>query len=477
MAQNNIESVILNKLFKVQNVLSKDGVGYTDYITQITYLLFLKMDYELLQEGFSSSIEEKYNWHSLKQYKAEELIEHYEKILDTLSKKGGLLGAIFTKAHNKISKPVNLLEIISMLDEDNWFDLDYDIKGTIYEGILEKNGQDTKSAAGQYFTPRPLIDAMVNVTQPQIDEVVCDPACGTGGFLLSAYQYMKKQANNDKKKLDFLDSRGIVGYDITPLVVTLGSMNLYLHGINEKCTPITERDTLEKEPDFLVDVVLANPPFGARPQGSSDVSAMRQDFYAKTSNNQLNFLQHIMLMLKQGGRASVVLPDNVLFEGGAGEIIRKKLLEDFNLHTILRLPTGIFYAGGVKANVLFFEKGTPTKDIWYYDYRNGIKHTKVQNKLERKHLDDFVTCYNAKDITKRTETYSAENPNGRWRKYNIDDILGNINTSLDMKWIEINDDEYEDYSITELYDILKTNQENTNAAMAKLTNILKELDI
>ena len=182
-------------------------------------------------------------------------------------------------------------------------------------------------------------------------------------------------------------------------------------------------------------------------------------------------------MLKHGGRASVVLPDNVLFEGGAGEIIRKKLLEDFNLHTILRLPTGIFYAGGVKANVLFFEKGTPTKDIWYYDYRNGIKHTKVQNKLERKHLDDFVTCYNAKDITKRTETYSAENPNGRWRKYNINDILGNINTSLDMKWIEINDDEYEDYSITELYDILKANQENTNVAMAKLTNILKELDI
>lgn len=477
MAQNNIESTILNKLFKVQNILSKDGVGYTDYITQITYLLFLKMDYELLQEGFSSSIDDEYNWESLKKYKGEELIKHYEKILEVLSKKSGLLGSIFTKAHNKINKPVNLLEIINMFDEDNWFDLDFDIKGTIYEGILEKNGQDTKSAAGQYFTPRPLIEAMVEVTKPIIGEVVCDPACGTGGFLLSAYSYMKKQANNDKKKLDFLDSHGIVGYDITPLVVTLGSMNLYLHGINDKCRPITERDTLEKEPDSFVDVVLANPPFGARPQGSSDVSTMRQDFYAKTSNNQLNFLQHIMIMLKQGGRASVVLPDNVLFEGGAGETIRKRLLEDFNLHTILRLPTGIFYAGGVKANVLFFEKGTPTKEIWYYDYRNGIKHTKVQNKLERKHLDDFVLCYSADDISKRKETYSEENPNGRWRKYKIDDILGNINTSLDMKWIEINDDEYEDYSINELYGMLKSNQTNINSAMAKLENIIKELDI
>lgn len=477
MAQNNIESTILNKLFKVQNILSKDGVGYTDYITQITYLLFLKMDYELLQEGFSSSIDDEYNWESLKKYKGEELIKHYEKILEVLSKKSGLLGSIFTKAHNKINKPVNLLEIINMFDEDNWFDLDFDIKGTIYEGILEKNGQDTKSAAGQYFTPRPLIEAMVEVTKPKIGEVVCDPACGTGGFLLSAYSYMKKQANNDKKKLDFLDSHGIVGYDITPLVVTLGSMNLYLHGINDKCRPITERDTLEKEPDSFVDVVLANPPFGARPQGSSDVSTMRQDFYAKTNNNQLNFLQHIMIMLKQGGRASVVLPDNVLFEGGAGETIRKRLLEDFNLHTILRLPTGIFYAGGVKANVLFFEKGTPTKEIWYYDYRNGIKHTKVQNKLERKHLDDFVLCYSADDISKRKETYSEENPNGRWRKYKIDDILGNINTSLDMKWIEINDDEYEDYSINELYGMLKSNQTNINSAMAKLENIIKELDI
>lgn len=477
MAEKNIESTILNKLFKVQNVLSKDGVGYTDYITQITYLLFLKMDYELTLEGFSSSIDENYNWQSLKKYTGNDLISHYEEILSELSKKSGLLGAIFTKAHNKINKPVNLLEIINMLDEDNWFDLDYDIKGTIYEGILEKNGQDTKSAAGQYFTPRPLIDAMVEVTRPKIGEVVCDPACGTGGFLLAAHQYMKKQANNDRKKLDFLDSRGIVGYDITPLVVTLGSMNLYLHGIDDRCTPITERDTLEKEPDFLADVVLANPPFGARPQGSSDVSAMRQDFYATTSNNQLNFLQHIMIMLKQGGRASVVLPDNVLFEGGAGEIIRKKLLEDFNLHTILRLPTGIFYAGGVKANVLFFEKGTPTKEIWYYDYRNGIKHTKVHNKLERKHLDDFVKCYNADDISKRTETYSQDNPNGRWRKYNIDEILDNINTSLDMKWIEINEDEYEDYSIKELFEMLETNQENTNTAMAKLSNIIKELNI
>ena len=231
--------------------------------------------------------------------------------------------------------------------------MDGDVKGAINESILEKNGQDKKSGAGQYFTPRSLIQAMVDVTRPQIGETVCDPACGTGGFLLAAYDYMKNQSQ-DKAKRDFLRDKALHGYDNTALVVTLASMNLYLHGIGTDRSPILCQDSLEKQPQTLVDVILANPPFGTRPAGSVDID--RPDFYVETKNNQLNFLQHMMVMLKNGGRAAVVLPDNVLFEGGAGETIRRELLKNFNLHTILRLPTGIFYAQGVKANVLFLLK-------------------------------------------------------------------------------------------------------------------------
>lgn len=282
------EQSLVSKVWRIANVLSSDGVAFTDYITQLTYLLFLKMDYELYLDGFSSDIPEEYNWESLKKNTGLDLLEKYEQILSELSKENNIVGTIFTKAQNKINKPVNLQKIIEMIDEQNWFELGTDVKGAIYEGILEKNSQETKKGAGQYFTPRSLISAIVDVTRPQIGEVVCDPACGTGGFLLSAYHYMKEQSNN-KEKLDFLNSKGIIGYDNTPLVVTLASMNLYLHGIGVKKSPVTEQDSLEREPDRLVDVVLANPPFGTRPQGASDISALRQDFYAETNNNQLNF--------------------------------------------------------------------------------------------------------------------------------------------------------------------------------------------
>ena len=458
------EQNLVSKVWRIANVLSSDGIAFTDYITQLTYLLFLKMDNELALAGFETDIPKEYSWETLKNTNGIDLIEKYEQILSALSKENNIVGTIFTKAQNKINKPVNLQKIIEMIDEQNWFGLGSDVKGAIYEGILEKNGQDKKSGAGQYFTPRSLINAIVDVTRPQIGEVVCDPACGTGGFLLAAYNYMKKQSNN-KEKLDFLNSKGIIGYDITALVVTLASMNLYLHGIGIKKSPITEQDSLEREPDKLVDVVLANPPFGTRPQGASNISAMRQDFYAETNNNQLNFLQHIMLMLKNGGRASVVLPDNILFEEGAGEKIRQKLLEDFNLHTILRLPTGIFYAGGVKANVLFFKKGTPTKEIWFYDYRNGIKHTKVTNPMKREHLEDFVICYHADDITKREQTWSEENPNGRWRKFSIEEIKERKNLTLDISWIKIDNDEYQEYDVSELFDLIKEKSNNIQNAV------------
>lgn len=352
--------------------------------------------------------------------------------------------------------------------------MDGDVKGAIYEGILEKNGQDKKSGAGQYFTPRSLIQAMVDVTRPQIGETVLDPACGTGGFLLAAYDYMKAQSA-DREKQDFLKNKSLHGVDNTALVVTLASMNLYLHGVGTDRSPIECRDSLEKEPDVMANVILANPPFGTRPAGSVEID--RPDFYVQTKNNQLNFLQHMMLSLKSGGRAAVVLPDNVLFEGGAGETIRKRLLSDFNLHTILRLPTGIFYAQGVKANVLFFTKGTPTKDVWFYDYRTDIKHTLATNPMQRHHLDDFVASFNTDNINARKETFDAEsNPNGRWRRYDVGDLLKRDKTSLDITWIRQGGD-VEDISLAELMSTIKEKSDNISKAVAQLEKLFAELNI
>lgn len=474
MADSKNEQALVSKVWKIANVLASDGVGFTDYIIQLTYLLFLKMDYEMSELGYKSSIPEDYRWDKLKEYDGLELISQYEDTLNSLSQMNNLIGTIFIKAKNGISKPVNLKKIISMIDEEDWLSMDGDVKGAIYEGILEKNGQDKKSGAGQYFTPRALINAMVDVVRPTIGETICDPACGTGGFLLSAYEYMKKQSSN-KEKLDFLQNKALRGVDNTALVVTLASMNLYLHGIGIDRSPIKCDDSLEKEPEELVDIVLANPPFGTRPQGASNISAMRSDLYATTSNNQLNFLQHIMLMLKNGGRAAVVLPDNVLFEAGAGEAIRKKLLNDFNLHTILRLPTGIFYANGVKANVLFFTKGIKTKDLWIYDYRTGIKHTLATNPLKRSDLDDFVACYNADNIAARKETWSEENPNGRWKKFTYDELVSRTNTGLDITWIKNDEDEFKDYSLQQLFGLVKEKSGNIATAVSELENLIAEI--
>lgn len=461
------EQALTKKVWNLATTLSGQGVGYTDYVTQLTYLLFLKMDAEnekLFEE--TSSIPEGYRWSNLIELDGLDLIEQYEKTLKILSEQDNLIGTIFTKAQNKIDKPVYLKKVISMIDEEQWLVMDGDVKGAIYESILEKNGQDKKSGAGQYFTPRPLIQAIVDCVQPKIGETVCDPACGTGGFLLAAYDCMKQQSQ-DKDKRDFLNNKALHGVDNTPLVVTLASMNLYLHGIGTDRSPIACEDSLEKEPDTLVDVILANPPFGTRPAGSVDIN--RPDFYVETKNNQLNFLQHIMLMLKAGGRAAVVLPDNVLFEGGAGETIRKKLLSDFNLHTILRLPTGIFYAQGVKANVLFFVKGQPTKDIWFYDYRTDVKHTLATNKLQRHHLDDFVACYTANP---RVETYNEDTArDGRWRKYTAEDIMARDKTSLDITWIKAGGEE-EQFTLEELMTNITTQASNISKAVAELQKLM-----
>lgn len=474
MAENiATEQTLTKKVWNLATTLAGQGIGFTDYITQLTYLLFLKMDNENEQLfGEESAIPEGYRWNDLTALDGTALVAQYEETLELLSKQENLIGTIYTKAQNKIDKPVYLKKVITTINEEQWLIMDGDVKGAIYESILEKNGQDKKSGAGQYFTPRPLIKAMVDCLRPQIGETVCDPACGTGGFLLAAYDYMKTQSQN-RDKLDFLNNQALHGVDNTPLVVTLASMNLYLHGVGTDRSPIVCKDSLEKEASTPVDIILANPPFGTRPAGSVEIN--RPDFYVETKNNQLNFLQHMMLMLKTGGRAAVVLPDNVLFEGNAGETIRKRLLSDFNLHTILRLPTGIFYAQGVKANVLFFTKGQPTREIWFYDYRTDVKHTLATNKLERHHLDDFVSCYHPENINARTETYNAENnPQGRWRKYGIEEILNRDKTSLDITWIKQGGEE-DDRTLSELMDDIKAQSDTIARAVAELQKLLANI--
>ena len=467
------EATLVKKVWDIANVLAAAGVGFTDYITQLTYILFLKMDAEKEELGLGSSIPEGYKWKDIAELNGDDLIDKYEEVLKELSKDDGLIGTIFTKASNKINSPVHLAKVLQMVGNENWYMMEGDFKGAIYESILEKNGQDKKSGAGQYFTPRALIKAMVEVTDPKITETVADPACGTGGFLLAAYEHMKPQSREIAKQ-NFLKSKALFGADNTALVVTLASMNLYLHDIGTEKSPIICQDSLLDTSEKMFDVILANPPFGTRPQGSVAVDSARPEFI-KTSDNQVNFLQHIMSIVKTGGRVAVVLPDNVLTDGNATAKVREKLLADFNLHTILRLPTGIFYAGGVKTNVLFFEKGSKTKDIWVYDYRTGVKHTMATKPMTRADLDDFVNCYCSGHLEDRKETYSAENPNGRWRKYSEEEVYSRDQLKLDFKWMDLT--EKDDRTINELLDEMQDKAAAISEAVSKLQEILGGIDL
>lgn len=472
MANQKTEGALLNKVWKIANVLSSAGVGFTDYITQLTYILFLKMDDEKEELGLGSSIPNGCKWANLVTYNGTDLVDKYEDILDELSKDEGLIGTIFTKATNKIDKPVMLKKVIDMVSEENWYMMEGDFKGAIYEGILEKNGQDKKSGAGQYFTPRALISAIVDVINPKITETVADPCCGTGGFLLAAYEHMRKQSKNVEKQ-KFLKNNALYGADNTSLVVTLASMNLYLHDIGINKSPIAYKDSLIETTDDMYQVVMTNPPFGTRPQGSIEVSANRPDFI-KTSDNQVNFLQHIMSIVKTGGRVGVVLPDSVLTDGDSTKKVRDKLMKDYNLHTILRLPTGIFYAGGVKTNVLFFDKGKPTKDIWVYDYRTGVKHTMVTKPMTREHLQDFVDCYCSGHTQDRRETYNAEtNPTGRWRKFSEAEIKAR--EDLNFKWIDATEED--DRSVKEIINEMQSESDGIAAAVSQLKKLLGGIEI
>ena len=394
------------------------------------------------------------------------------ELLKELSESDGLIGTIFTKATNKIYRPVMLKKVIDMVAEDNWYMMEGDLKGAIYEKILEKNGQDKKSGAGQYFTPRALISAIVDVVDPKITETVGDPCCGTGGFLLAAYEHMRTQSR-DVEKQRFLKNNALFGADNTDLVVTLASMNLYLHDIGVGKSPIVYQDSLIDTSDRMFQVVLTNPPFGTRPQGSVDVSANRPEF-VKTSDNQVNFLQHIMSIVKTGGRVGVVLPDSILTDGDATKKVRDKLLRDFNLHTILRLPTGIFYAGGVKTNVLFFQKGEPTKDIWVYDYRTGVKHTQVTKPMTRADLQDFVDCYCSGHLEDRRETYDAEtNPNGRWRRFPEAEVKAR--EDLNFKWLDFTEED--ERSVADILDEMQDEADGINAAVTRLRELLGGVEL
>ena len=467
MANQKTESALLNKVWNIANVLAAAGVGFTDYITQLTYILFLKMDDEKEELGLGSSIPEGYKWDDLVKLNGTDLVDKYEEILEELSKDEGLIGTIFTKATNKIDRPVMLKKVIDMVSEENWYMMEGDFKGAIYESILEKNGQDRKSGAGQYFTPRALISAIVDVIDPKITETVADPCCGTSGFLLAAYEHMRKQSK-DVEKQKFLKNNALYGADNTSLVVTLASMNLYLHDIGVNKSPIAYKDSLIETTDDMYQIVMTNPPFGTRPQGSVEVSANRPEFI-KTSDNQVNFLQHIMSIVKTGGRAGVVLPDSVLTDGDSTKRVRDKLMKDYNLHTILRLPTGIFYANGVKTNVLFFEKGEPTKDIWVYDYRTGVKHTMATKPMTREHLQEFVDCYCSGHMQDRCETYDAEtNPNGRWRKFTETEVKAR--EDLNFKWIDFT--EKDERSVREILDEMQEEADGISAAVAQLKELL-----
>jgi type I restriction enzyme M protein len=450
------QTAIISKVWNFAGVLRDDGVGYGDYLEQITYLLFLKLADEYSKPPYNreTNIPENYNWDSLSSNRGAKLEEHYTKLLRELSKQPGILGQIFVKSQNKIQDPAKLFKIIDMIDKEEWSMMGADLKGKIYEGLLEKNAEDTKSGAGQYFTPRSLIRAMVECIKPKPEKTIMDPACGTGGFFLAAYDYIVDNNKLNKEEKEFLKIETFFGNEIVANTRRLALMNMFLHNIgefNSDANFISPNDALISDNGNRYDYVLTNPPFGKKSsmtitnedgvQEKQDLSYNRQDFWATTSNKQLNFLQHIKTLLKINGEAAVVLPDNVLFEGGAGETVRKELLKTADLHTILRLPTGIFYAQGVKANVIFFDnkaasKHAHTKEVWVYDYRTNIHHTLKKNPLSLEDLKEFIQLYNPNNRHKRKETWSEKTPEGRWRKFTYDEIIARDKTNLDIFWLK-----------------------------------------
>ncbi len=450
-------STLVQKLWNYCNILRDDGLSYGDYVEQLTFLLFLKMADEKTRAPFFQKpiVEAPWNWPELLERDADDLEVHYRHTLEALGKADGVIGVIFRKAQNKIQDPAKLKRlIVDLIDKEDWSLLDTDLKGDAYEGLLQKNAEDVKGGAGQYFTPRALIQGIVEVMNLKPGETICDPACGTAGFLLAAHTELRKQKLG-KSQLAHLNTEALTGVELVDSVARLACMNLVLHGVGADDTsivPVQVRDALSgKHGEY--DVILANPPFGKKSsvtitsddgEVSRDaLTVHRDDFWATTSNKQLNFVQHIFSSLKMHGRAAVVLPDNVLFEGGAGETVRRELLKQGDLHTVLRLPTGLFYAQGVKANVLFFDRKPPRPDgkpntqrVWFYDLRTNQHFTLKTRPLQHADLHEFVRLYRADNRLSRSDSFSEANPQGRWRSYTVDELLARDKASLDLFWLK-----------------------------------------
>lgn len=451
---------IVAKLWNYCNVLRDDGLSYGDYVEQLTYLLFLKMAHERTQAPWSqaSVIPAGFDWPSLTSKEGDALEVQYRHTLETLGRQPGMLGLIFRKAQNKIQDPAKLRRLIAdLIDREQWLALDADVKGDAYEGLLEKNAADVKGGAGQYFTPRALIKAIVECVIPKPGETIADPACGTGGFLLAAHDFVvAENPSLDRKQKKHLKLEALHGTELVDGVARLCAMNLLLHGIGPtagETTPPAVRvdDALRADPGTRFDVILTNPPFGRKSsvrmvnaegdEERQDLTVVRDDFWVSTSNKQLAFMQHVKTLLKINGRAAVVIPDNVLFEGGAGETIRRKLLHECDVHTLLRLPTGIFYAQGVKANVLFFDRRAAsdqpqTKKLWVYDLRTNKHFTLKTNPLQRTDLDEFVKCYRPENRQNRKATWhETKSPDGRWRAYDYAELVARDKASLDVFWL------------------------------------------
>jgi type I restriction enzyme M protein len=482
---------LVDKLWSYCHVLRDDGVGVLEYTEQLTYLLFLKMAHERATRKLRPQqiVPDEFSWQRLLDAEGLDLEVEYTRILDGLSRQPGVIGTIFRKAQNRIQDPAKLRRlVVDLIDKEHWAQSGTDINGDAYEELLSRGASDKGSGAGQYFTPRPLIQAIVDVIQPTVKDTVVDPACGTGGFLLVAHEYAAQGAEGlDPTERNKLQNAFATGYELVDGTARLATMNLLLHGMgtSDGDSLIKVQDSLIADPGQRWSVVLTNPPFGRKSsltmvgadgrEVREDREIERQDFVATTSNKQLNFLQHIMTILDTNGHAAVVLPDNVLFEGGAGETIRRKLLNDFELHTMLRLPTGIFYAQGVKANVLFFNKKIARPDqpwterLWVYDLRTNKHFTLKQNPLRRSDLDDFVAAYRTEeDRSRRTESE-------RFKAFTYDEIAARDKANLDISWLR--DESLEDWDNLPAPDVIARELvEDLTAALAEFEAVAAALE-
>ncbi|MEU8346632.1 class I SAM-dependent DNA methyltransferase [Spirillospora sp. NPDC048832] len=484
---------LVAKLWNYCDVLRDDGVSTIDYVEQLTFLLFLKMGHERANRRSFPDLALKPvgdAWQSLLDADGQTLEDIYNHVLRDFGQRKDTLGVIFRKAQNRIQDPAKLKKlIVDLIDKEQWSSQGVDVKGDAYEELLAKGAEDVKSGAGQYFTPRELIAAMVDCIQPGPDDAVYDPACGTGGFLLAAHDYIQRHHGNDltPEQRDKLAGGGISGAELVDGTARLAAMNMLLHGIGKPNgrSLIEVKDALAEPSHVYPSVVLANPPFGRKSSitvvgedgraSREDIEYTRTDFWITTKNKQLNFVQHIASMLGIPGRAAVVLPDNVLFEGGAGETIRRRLLKQFDVHTLLRLPTGIFYAGGVKANVLFFDKKPARPDVpwtsklWVYDFRTGQHFTLKQHRLTREHLDDFVKCYRPGEPPEnRVETE-------RFKAFTYDELIARDKVNLDITWLK--DPSLEDAdSLLPPEVIAREIVEDLTAALAEFNAIAEALE-